>query len=218
MADLAPVRERYAATPRRLDDELRRRARGDRSCVADLVAGVGAISALGAALAAAGGLVPVGVIFVGVGLLGIGFVVGMVAQLRSGKLRRAAIESAPLVGAWAVAHEPELTTEQRQVRWGRVVFCTDPARRFDVGYLRRVARHVTDDRQRSDDVWATVRALPDQHAQTLLALPEGGPIEPDTWIADVMVYPDRLAGGQLDPKAPTLALIADVDRRFVEHI
>ncbi|TPV97279.1 MAG: hypothetical protein B7733_00325 [Myxococcales bacterium FL481] len=222
MTELSQLRHRYATTPRRMDDELRRRARGDRSCFADSVAGIGALLALVAAAAAAAGWVPTSAIFGGVVLLVVGFALGMVGQLRSGKVRRRAIESGPLVVGWAVGYDPELVGRQSRVRWARVVFSLDPARRFDTAYLKRVAADVSS-RSRSPTQPSTpagqvLANLPMAHAQTLQELPAGGQVEQDTWIADVMVYPDRLADRRLNEKAPVVGLIADVGGRVVEHI
>ena len=247
MSQLAQVRDRYASTPRRFDDELRRRARGDRSCLADLVAGMGALSALLGALGAAAGWVPVGVIFVGVALLVVGFSVGMVSQLRSGKTRRQALESGPLVAGCVVTCDPELFERQPRVRWARVVLSVVPDHGWDAGYLRGVAArvrkrvgvsrdgepsaaerhtvadvHATDDdrlaSRNKDGTWAGVCGLPNHHTQTKLRLPADATIDAGTWLVDVMIYPDRLPAGHVSEADRLVALIADVERGLVEHI
>ena len=163
-----------------------------------------------AAAAAAAGWVPVGTIFVGVGLLVVGFAGGMVAQLQSGKRRRHALESGPLVSAWVVACDPVLEQTQRRVAWARVLLSTRADHRWNREYLERVAAAL----RRGDEA----DPLPLRHTSTFRAITPGDEVDDATWLVDVMIYPDRLADGCLSANDRRVVLIVDTERRFAEHI
>src|SRR5690606_35868794 len=92
------ARDRFEATPRSLDDDdLTRIARGDRGCLGDLLSGLGAVSLVAAMILSALDKIAFAWAYVGVVIWVGGFAWGAVSQSRSGKHRKAALESGPLV-------------------------------------------------------------------------------------------------------------------------
>ncbi|MEE9382086.1 MAG: hypothetical protein V3V08_01565 [Nannocystaceae bacterium] len=218
---LVEVRSQYEATPRAFDEELTRRARGDRGCLSDTVAGLGALLATACGLLSAAGVLRFESVLVGVALLCVGFVTGSIGQLRSGRERREALEAGPLVAGFLISHTPALDVVQRATARGVAVFSTEPSRRFDTDYLRAVAgtiRHWTP--LEADSGRARMaRTLGDASATGVSPVPEGQGVLPGTWVADVMIYPSRIDGGRMVSTDPlTVGLIVDVERGLVEHV
>ena len=241
---LAPVRERFELTPRSLeDDELTRIARGDRGCLGDLLSGLGAITLVTAMALGAMGKIPYTWAYVGVALWIGGFFYGTWAQTRSGKQRKLSLESGPLVLAVVMDHEDWLGRPGKRVGRGVALFTTDPARRFDRDWLEQAAIHVQDQlaTRGGDSSWTQVRALLANreafgvHQLPTALLPEGPSPTPPTYVASVLVHPERLEGAYLGgdddreaaeleleldgaKRLPTLVAIVDPEAGFIEQV
>jgi len=212
---LARARARFEATPRSLDDdELIRISRGDRGCLGDALSGLGAVTLVGTMILSAMGMVPFAWAYVGVGIWIGGFVWGTVSQTRSGKQRKGALESGPLVLAIVLRAEDWLRRPGKRVGRVVVLFTTDPARRFDRPWLEAAAKlleHKLDAASGSPG-WVPLRALladrdsfgshavpADLHALLADHAPEHGfelgasPL----YLAAMVVHPERLEAGYL---------------------
>ncbi len=242
---LARVRARYEATPRKTDDELLDRiARGDRGCLGDLLSGLGALTLIVTMALGAMGLIAWSWAYVGVGLWVGGFFLGTLSQARSGRLRKAALESGPLVIASVLRCDEWLRRPGKRAGRAVVLFTTDPARRFDREWLDKVAKHV--ERRLSEPSGGNervpLRALlgdPETFGVHLVPsdlLPEdesGSSI--DVYLASAMIHPERLEGAYLgaeeDAEAdraglsidaptrpPAVVLFVDPSRGFVEQV
>jgi hypothetical protein len=215
VSDLVRARERYESTPRRLDEALEGMARGDRGCAADVVAALGALVTLAGGLGVALGALPLGAPFLGVAGMVAGWLLGGRARTRSSELRTRALREGPLVFACLVEPDPRLRAPGRPVSRGAAVFCTDPARRFDGAYLARVADGLRASTvPRSPEVSAV---LADRFAPGMPVVPEpaGGNA---TFVANVVVYGERLPDGASDAKPPLIACIVDIPSGFIEHV
>ena len=69
----------YLQTPRTLDEDLKRKARGDRGCLGDALSATGALAAFVLGVTASLGMTPMGWALVPVGVLITGFVIGAVS-------------------------------------------------------------------------------------------------------------------------------------------
>lgn len=240
---LARARDRFEATPRSLDDDdLTRIARGDRGCLGDVLSGLGAVALVTTVILGAMGTISFSWTYLAVGVWIGGFVWGTVAQARSGKLRKAALETGPLTLAVVVRDEPWLRRPGK--RAGRVVvlFSTDDAHRFDRDWLERVAKHLQaelDGNAGAAD-WIPLRALladPDSfglhRAPSELLAPEDR--DSPVYLASMVVHPERFDGGYLGAeddreageldldidaptRAPTVAVIVDPQNAFIEQV
>ena len=112
--------ERYAATPRKLDALLERKARGDRGCLFDLASGVGILGSFGCLIASQAGLIAFSWTYLGIGVWVVSYFLGARAQAASGQLRRAAMEAGALVPACVVTSEPHLRSKGNR-RSGRAL-------------------------------------------------------------------------------------------------
>lgn len=239
---LARARDRFEATPRSLDDDdLTRIARGDRGCLGDVLSGLGAIALVATVILGAMGTISFSWTYLAVGVWIGGFVWGTVAQARSGKLRKAALESGPLTLAVVVRDEPWLRRPGK--RAGRVVvlFTTDEAHRFDRDWLERAAKHLAAelDSNAGAAEWIPLRALladPDAFGlhrapAELLAVEDRGAA---VYLASMVVHPERFDGGYLGAeddreageleldidtptRPPTVLVIVDPEHGFIEQ-
>jgi hypothetical protein len=240
---LARARDRFEATPRSLaDDDLTRIARGDRGCLGDVLSGLGAVALVTTVILGAIGTISFSWTYAAVGVWIGGFVWGTVAQARSGKLRKAALESGPLTLAVVVRDEPWLRRPGK--RAGRVVvlFSTDDAHRFDRDWLERVAKHLQTvlDGNAGAAEWIPLRALladPDAfglHRAAPELLPPEHRSSP-VYLASMIVHPERFEGGYLGAeddreageleldidtpnRAPTVLVIVDPKHGFIEQV
>jgi hypothetical protein len=222
---LARARDRFEASPRSLDDDdLTRIARGDRGCLGDVLSGLGAIALVTTVILGAMGTISFSWTYLAVGVWIGGFVWGTVAQARSGKQRKSALESGPLTLAVVIRDEPWLRRPGK--RAGRVVvlFTTDAEHRFDRDWLERVAKHIEAELGRHAGVaeWIPVRALladPDafglHRAPSDLLAPEDRGCA--VYLASMVVHPERFDGGYLgaedDREAGELELDIDAPNR-----
>jgi hypothetical protein len=245
---LVRARGRFETTPRSLaDDELTRIARGDRGCLGDVLSGLGAIALVTSVILGAMGTISFSWTYVAVGVWIGGFVWGTVAQTRSGKIRKTALESGPLTLAVVVRDEPWLRRPGK--RAGRVVvlFTTDDAHRFDRDWLERVAKHLEAelDGNAGAAEWIPLRALlADPDAFGLHRAPSGL-LAPDSrgaegressvYLASMVVHPERFDGGYLGAeddreageldldidtpnRPPTVLVIVDPELSFIEQV
>jgi hypothetical protein len=240
---LARARDRFEATPRSLDDDdLTRISRGDRGCLGDVLSGLGAVALVASVILGAMGTISFSWTYAAVAVWIGGFVWGTVAQARSGKLRKAALEKGPLALAVVMRDEPWLRRPGK--RPGRVVvlFTTDDAHRFDRDWLERVAKHLETelDGNAGAAEWIPLRALladPDafglhRAASELLALEDR---ESPVYLASMVVHPERFDGGYLGAeddreageleldidtpnRPPTVLAIVEPEHRFIEQV
>jgi hypothetical protein len=237
---LARARDRFELTPRKLDDEaLDRIARGDRGCLGDVLSGVGAVVLVTTMILGAMDIIAWSWAYVGVALWVGGFVLGTYSQARSGKQRKAALESSPLVLATVLRDEAWLRRPGKQPGRAVVLFSTTPERRFDREWLEAAAAKL--ERQlgepNDDPARVPLRALLADHLSFgCHRVPDDLRVDDaELWLASVIVHPERLEagylGGEDDREAaeqgleidgptrpPALALFVDPAHGFIEQV
>jgi len=216
---LATTRSRYEATPRALDPELLRMARGDRGCLGDALAGGGALATIVFGVLASFGVVGWGLMSLGVLLLVVGFFLSAAATARSAPMRRKALTDGPLVLARVVQGDPALYEPGDAVHPARVVFAPAPARRWDGAYLRGLAQQLQ--RLRNADVTppdqaAVAAVLREANRVETVRLPASLAGADEAYLAVVAVDARRLPGGRLEDGE--LTLIVDPTSGFAEHV
>lgn len=216
---LAPIRSRYEATPRVLDADLQRMARGDRGCLGDALAGFGSLSIIVFGVLASFEVLGWGFMMAGTAFLLLGFVLSAVAQVKSGPLRRKALTEGPLVLARVVAGDPILYEPSDAVLPARVVFAADPARRFDADLLRTLATRLQA-LQRAEvtpaDQAQVAAVLRDANRVETVRLPSSLAGDDEAYLAVVAVDARRLPGRRID--SGELTLIVDPRSGFAEHV
>ena len=216
---LAPIRSRYEATPRVLDADLQRMARGDRGCLGDALAGFGGLSIIVFGVLASFEVLGWGFMMAGTLFLLVGFVLSAVAQVKSGPVRRKALTEGPLVLARVVAGDPALYEPSDAVLPARVVFSADPAKRFDGALLRALAVRLQA-LQRADttppDQAAVAAVLRDANRAETVRLPASLAGDDEAYLAVVAVDARRLPGRRID--SGELTLIVDPRSGFAEHV
>ena len=216
---LAPIRSRYEATPRVLDADLQRMARGDRGCLGDALAGFGGLSIIVFGVLASFDVLGWGFMMAGTLFLLVGFVLSAVAQVKSGPRRRTALTAGPLVLARVVAGDPALYEPSDAVLPARVVFSADPAKRFDGALLRALAVRLQA-LQRADttppDQAAVAAVLRDANRAETVRLPASLAGDDEAYLAVVAVDARRLPGRRID--SGELTLIVDPRSGFAEHV
>jgi hypothetical protein len=241
---LARARDRFEATPRSLDNEdLTRIARGDRGCLGDLLSGLGAVALVAAVILGAMETISFSWTYAAVAMWIGGFVWGTVAQARSGKQRKAALESGPLVLAVAMRDEPWLRRPGKRAGRAVVLFTTDGRRRFDRDWLERVSVRLEAELDGNVGTGASsvpLRALlVDSDAFGLHRVPSEllAPDEREApvYLASMVVHPEWLEGGYLGAeddreagelerdldapsRPPTVAVIVDPEHGFIEQV
>ena len=218
MGALEKAREAHEATPRTIEGDLVRKARGDRGCLGDGIAGGGAVFTVVVGLLASFGGLPIGLAFVGVGALVVGFVISAVGQSRSGKGRQLALEQGPLVGCHVLRHEEYLSETGRRAGRAVVLFTTDEDARFDAKYLRKTARRLEHALEREPGRHPCEALVKGNEDFGYHHLTEGVSDGRSAYVADVVVYPDLLDDGRLGPEQPAFAAIVDTQRAFIEHV
>jgi hypothetical protein len=169
---LATTRCRYEATPRVLDADLQRMARGDRGCLGDVLAGLGGVSIIVFGVLASFEVVGWGYMMAGTLFLLVGFVLSAAAQVRSGPVRRKALMEGPLVLGRVVAGDPALYEPSDAVLPARVVFAPAPTQRYQRtarGNSQLQYRHP--DQQRTAPHRRKFCARHDTHAKAVVAKP-----------------------------------------------
>jgi hypothetical protein len=216
---LATIRSRYEATPRTLDTDLLRMARGDRGCLGDALAGVGGLAIIVFGVLASFGLLGWGFMSSGAVLLVAGFLMSAAATARSGPLRRKALIDGPLVLARVVQGDPALYEPGDAVLPARVVFAPTPAHRWDSALLRELGQRLQQ-LHRADttpaDQAAVAAVLRDANRVETVRLPPSLAGAEEAYIAVVAVDARRLPGRRLEDGE--LTLIVDPASGFAEHV
>lgn len=216
---LATIRSRYEATPRTLDTDLQRMARGDRGCLGDALAGLGGLAIIVFGVLASFGLVGWGFMSAGALLLVTGFLMSAAATARSGPLRRKALTEGPLVLARVVQSDAALYAPGDAVLPARVVFAATPARRWDGSFLRELGQRLQQ-LHRAEvtpaDQAAVAAVLRDANRVETVRLPPSLAGAEEAYVAVVAVDPRRLPGRRLEDGE--LTLIVDPASGFAEHV
>lgn len=216
---LATIRSRYEATPRTLDTDLQRMARGDRGCLGDALAGLGALAIVVFGVLASFGLLGWGFMSAGAVLLVTGFLMSAAAAARSGPLRRKALTDGPLVLARVVQGDPALYEPGDAVLPARVVFAPAPTRRWDGALLRELGQKLQQLQRAGTtptDQVAVAAVLRDPNRVETVRLPPSLAGAEEAYVAVVAVDPRRLPGRRLEDGA--LTLIVDPASGFAEHV
>lgn len=216
---LAETRRRYEATPRTLDDDLQRMARGDRGCLGDAISGAGALGILVTAVLSYMGLIGFGFTAVFVGMLIAGFVLSAAAQTRSGPLRHKALTEGPLTLGRVLRADPALFEPGDVPHPALVVFAVDEPHRFDTKYLHGVATALLALRSGAaapPDQAEVAAMLRDPNLVTPLRLPTSLAGEGEAWLGVVSVDPRRLPARRIEDHV--VPVIAAPELGFVEHV
>ena len=216
---LATTRARYEATPRALDAELLRMARGDRGCLGDALAGSGAVVIIVFGVLGSLGMLSWGYMLVGTLMLLVGFVLSSVAQVRSAPQRRLALSEGPLVLARVVKADPVLYEPGDAVLPARVVYAPASERRFDGEFLRTLGQRLQAlDRAEGTppDLAAALAVLRQPNRAETVRLPSTLVGDDEVYLAVVSVDARRLPAGRIEDGEITL--IVDPRSGFAEHI
>lgn len=212
---LATIRSRYEATPRTLDTDLQRMARGDRGCLGDALAGLGGLAIIVFGVLGSFGLLGWGFMSAGAVLLVTGFLMSAAATARSAPLRRKAVTDGPLVLARVVPGDSSSSGSGDAVLPMRVVFAPAPARRWDGPFLRELGQRLQQLQRAGTtppDQVAVAAVLRDANRIETVRLPQSLAGADEAYLAVVAVDPRRsLADGEL-------TLIVDPTSGFAEHV
>ena len=215
---LAETRRRYEATPRTLDDDLQRMARGDRGCLGDAIAGVGALGILVFGVLGYLGFTGMGPTAFAAALLIGGFVLSAATQVKSAPLRHRALTSGPLVLGRVLRTDPALYQPGETPYPALVVFAVDPPHRFDAAYLDEIAgRLAALQGGAAPPDQADVQAmLRDPNRTTPLHLPAALAAPGDAFLGVVSVDPRRLPASKIE--GDVVPVIAAPGLGVVEHV
>jgi hypothetical protein len=216
---LAETRRRYEATPRTLDDDLQRMARGDRGCLGDAVAGVGALGILVSGVLGYMGLLGMGFMAVFAAMLIAGFVLSAAAQTRSGPARYKALTEGPLALGRVLRADPALFEPGDVPHPALVVFAVDGPHRFDPAYLHGVAAALLalrDAPTAPADQADVAAMLRDPNRVAPLQLPPALAGAGEAWLGVVSVDPRRLPARRVEDNL--VPVIAAPGLGFVEHV
>lgn len=216
---LATIRSRYEATPRTLDTDLQRMARGDRGCLGDGLAGLGGLAIIVFGVLASFGLVGWGFMSAGALLLVTGFLMSAAATARSGPVRRKALTEGPLVLARVVQGDPALYEPGDAVLPARVVFAAAPERRWDSALLREFGQKLQQLHRAGvtpADQAAVAAVLRDANRTETVRLPPSLAGAEEAYLAVVAIDARRLPGRRLEDGE--LTLIVDPSSGFAEHV
>lgn len=192
-----------------ISDELIGLARGDRGCLGDLLAGLGAAGTAVFGILAALGAGGWGYMAISAACLLIGFVASTVHQTRSSARRQHALSVGPLVLGRVLASEKPLTQAGGGYVLTTVLFTTAADRRFDAAFLRQLA-----DRLRQPDDEALRAAL--VASPRIRALPAEQIGAPEVYVTELVVDGARLSEGQAEAGEVTLVALPALD--FAEHL
>lgn len=216
---LATTRSRYEATPRVLDADLLRMARGDRGCLGDALAGFGALSTIVFGVLGSLDVLGYGYMIVGTLMLLAGFIMSASAQVRSAPPRRRALTEGPLVLARVVKADPALYEPGDAVLPARVVFALAPERRYDSAYLRALGQRMQE-LLRVDStppgLAAVAAVMRDASRVDTVRIPAALAGEDEAYLAVVALDARRLPGRRIEDGEITL--IVDPRSGFAEHV
>jgi hypothetical protein len=210
--------ERWNSTPRELDEVLGRIARGDRGCLPDAVAGTGALLLFAALVMSSLEILGTAWVYVGAGVWVGGFAWGVFAQGRSTRVRRAAMESAPLVLGRVVHCDPHLGEPGKRVGRALVVLSLrDPERLAPEGLVTcaEALRGGPADLER--EAPAVHELLGDPFEIAVVPIPKEIAGRSECFAARVVVFPDRLETGVTGPDE-VIPLVVDPVLRFAEQL
>lgn len=218
--DTPAIRARYEATPRRIDDDLEPLARGDRGCLGDLMAGLGALGTAVFGIIAATGAGGWGFMAISAAVFVLGFLLSTIHQLRSARVRRLALERGPLVLARVVRVEPRLREAGAGVGLARVVFSLAPDRRFDADALAAIGgrvRALEAGEETDAGAEAARAALARRSIAGVQPLAEALVACPEVHVAEVILDKER-RGGQALAEGDLVALLVEPASGVVEHV
>lgn len=215
---LVAARRRYETTPRTLDDDLQRMARGDRGCLGDAVAGLGAVGLIVSGVLSYLGLIGHGLTILSAALLLGGFFLSASVQARSGPLRQRALTEGPLALGRVVRASPALFEPGDASYPALVVFTVDPDRRFDTRYLHAVADRVLALREApaAAETAAALQMLRDENQIAVLRLPAALSGPGTAYLGVISVDPKRLPARRVEDNL--VPVIASPELGFVEHV
>ena len=211
MSSMTALRRRYEATPRTIDDDLHGLARGDRGCLGDALAGIGALTTAFFGIIASSGAGGWGFMGIGAVLFIGGFAMSAIHQSRSSEVRRKALEQGTLVAARVLRTDPSLREVGRGCAPAIVVLSLDPERSFDPAHLDAVKGRL------ASATGEVAELLAAEHIEGIKAIPEAAAGAPSIGVAEVIVDRERLEGNVLRDDPP-LVLIVDPRVGFIEHI
>jgi len=211
MSTTSALRKRYEVTPREIDDDLYSLARGDRGCLGDALAGIGALLTGVFGIIASTGSGGSGYMAIGAVLFVGGFAMSTVHQSRSGALRNLALKEGPLVIARVLRADAKLSEAGSGYAPAIVAFSLEADRSFDREQLKVVAERLA----KAEGELAALLAAP--HIEGLPAMPESVTGAPAIHVGEVIVDREKLSGGTLAAGDP-LVLIVDPRSSFIEHI
>jgi hypothetical protein len=216
---LVETRRRYEPTPRALDDDLQRMARGDRGCLGDAIAGAGALGILVFGVLGYMGFTGIGFTAVAAALLIGGFFVSAMATARSGPVRYKALTEGPLVLARVLRVDPALKEPGDVPHPALVLFAVDPPHRFDAKFLREVAGPILALQSATSvppEQVAVATMLRDPNRVEVLRVPSELAGGAEAYLGVVSVDPRRLPARKIEDDV--VPVIADPGRGFVEHV
>ncbi len=205
------LRARYEATPRTIDDALHPLSRGDRGCLGDALAGIGALLTGVFGIIASTGAGGWGYMAIGAALFVGGFAMSTIHQSRSSAQRNQALIGGPLVTGRVLRADPKLAEPGIGFAPAIVLLSLEPERRFDPGHLKAVAERVL---AAGGEVGALVTA---EHIEGVPAIPEAVAEAPAIHVGEVIVDRERLSGRPLRAGGE-VTLIVDPASGFIEHI
>ncbi len=212
-SEVAELRKRYGATPRQLDDDLQNLAQGDRGCLGDAMAGVGALAIVVFGILAFMAGQGWGYMLIGGVLFLLGYGLSTRARGVSTKQRTRALTAGPLVLAKVVRGPEELWSADTVVAPATVVFCTEPSRAFD----RKLLANVCDALKAGVADPQLAKLVGQEFIEGVHAIPEaltGG--QARVFVATAVINGHRLPAGRLtDGFVP---VIVAPELGFVEHI
>lgn len=194
-------------------------ARGDRGCLGDAIAGVGAAGILVTGVLGYLGVTSLGYTAVFAAMLIGGFVLSAAAQTRSAPLRHRALTEGPLVLARVIRTDPALYEPGDVPYPALVVFDLDPPRRFDADHLHRLAaalKALGDAPSAPEDQRDIVAMLRDPARVDPLRLPPALADGGEAWLGVVSVDPRRLPARRIEDHL--VPVIAAPSLGFVEHV
>ncbi len=228
---LQKANERYAATPRKLDALLERKARGDRGCIFDVVSGIGILTSFVCLFASQAGLIAFTWTYLGVAMWVISYFMGARAQGVSGQKRRLAMEQGPLAPACVITCETHLKQKGNR-RSGRalVLFAIREDGDFELSQTQQKLVELLDGELPEGEGAQLVhlrKALGDEFCFDFVPLEPAlrkqlglGKVDDEAgrlFLTRVVVDPEQLEEGRLR-NGDAMALIVHLDSQIAEAV